>query len=82
MRQSHTAQYVRRLGELDVVVADDFYTVAPGIEEIEKPAGQRVHARVGECASDGLFVIDHKSKMTAVVGGLSATLLESQELIA
>ena len=36
MRQAHAAQYVRRLGELDVVVADDLDAVAPRIEEVEK----------------------------------------------
>ena len=82
MRQSHTAQYVWRLGELDVVVADDLYPVAPGVEEIEKLTWQRFHARLRQGTADGLFVIDHETKMTAVVGGLGATLLESQELIA
>jgi hypothetical protein len=46
MRQPHAAQHVRCLGELDVVVADDLYTVAPRIEEIEKLTGQRVDARL------------------------------------
>jgi hypothetical protein len=39
MRQPHAAQDVRRLSELDIVIADDLYAVAPGVEEIEKLAG-------------------------------------------
>src|SRR5262249_55605727 len=82
MRQSHAAQDVRGLGELDVVVANDLYAVAPGVEEIEKLTGQHLHARLHQGAADGFLVIDHQSKMTAVVGGLSAALLECQKLIA
>src|SRR5262245_34310878 len=77
MRQSHSAQDVWRLGELDIVVADDLDAVAPRVEEIEKPTGQRVHARVHQSATDGLPVVDHESKMTAIVRGLGAPLLES-----
>src|SRR5208282_1807029 len=36
IRQSHAAQHVRRLGELDVVVANDLDAVAPGIAEVEE----------------------------------------------
>src|SRR6266478_6480748 len=77
VRQPHAAQDVRRLSELDVVVADDLYAVAPRIEEIEKLTGERFHARLRQGAAHGLFVIDNESKMTAVVGGLGAALLES-----
>src|SRR5438552_5517244 len=77
MRQTHATQDVRRLSELDVVVADDLYTVAPRIEEIEKLTGQRVHPGLGQSPADGLFVIDNESEMTAVVGGLGAALLKS-----
>ena len=69
-------------GELDVFVADDLYTVAPRVDEIEKLTGQRVHTRLRQRAADGVLVIDHESKMTVVVGGLGAALLEREELIA
>ena len=81
MRQSHAAQDVRRLSELDVVVADDLYSVAPRVEEIEKLTGQRFDASLRQRAADRLLVIDHESKMTAVIGGLGAALLEREELI-
>ena len=48
------------LSELNIVVADDLNTVAPGVEEIEKLTGERVHACLGQSATDGLFVIDHE----------------------
>src|SRR5437016_10123661 len=65
MRQPHAAQDIRRLSELDVVVAHDLDTVAPGIKKIEKLTGQRVHVHVCQSAADRLLVIDHESKMTA-----------------
>src|SRR6516225_2061810 len=80
--QPHPTQHVRRLGELDVVVADDLYAVAPGIAEIEEPARQRLDARRRQRAADRVLVVDHETEMTAVVGGLGAALLQRQELIA
>ena len=41
----HSAQHVGRLGELDIVVADDLDSIAPRIEEIEKRTRQRLDAR-------------------------------------
>src|SRR5262249_14836064 len=82
MQQPHPAQHIRRLGELYIIVADDLYTVAPRIEEIEELTGQRVHTRVRQRVADGVLVINHESKMTAVVRGLSTALLEREELIA
>src|SRR5512144_2827968 len=83
MRQPHAAQHVRRLRELDIVVPDDLDAVAPRIEKIEKRTRQRFDAGIGQRFADGgLLVIDHKSKMAAVVGGLSTALLERKELVA
>src|ERR1700682_1938318 len=81
MRQSHAAQHVRRFGELNVVVPDDLYPVAPGIEKVEKRSRQGLDARVDQCLMSDLLVIDDKSKMTAVVGGLCPALLERNELV-
>jgi hypothetical protein len=61
-------QHVWRLGELDVVIADDLYAVAPGIEEIEKLTGQRFDARLRQGMPHGLFVIHNEPKMPTVVG--------------
>jgi hypothetical protein len=82
MRQPHAAQHFRRLGKLDVFVADDLYTVTPRVEEIKKRTGQWVHARLRQRLADGVLVIHDESKMTAVVSGLGATLLQREELIA
>src|SRR2546426_8107037 len=70
------------LGELNVVVTDDFYTIAPRVQEIEKRAGQGLDVCVGQRLADRLLVIDDKAKMTAVVGRLRAAPLERNELVA
>src|SRR5262245_47300892 len=80
--EPHPAQHVRGLGELDVVVADDLYSVAPGVAEIEEGAGQRLDPRRRQGAAHRVLVVDHETKMTAVVGGLGAPLLQRQELVA
>src|SRR5690349_19680743 len=82
MGETHPAQHVRRLGELNVVVADDLYAVAPGVAEIEERARQRLDARRRQRAADRVLVVDHETEMTAIVGGLGAALLQREELIA
>src|SRR5262249_47027798 len=81
MGEPHPAQHVRRLGELDVVVTDDLYSVAPGVAEIEEWAGQRFDPGRPQRAAHRVLVVDHEAKMTAVVGGLGAALLQREELI-
>ena len=75
--EAHAAQHVRRLGELDVRVADDLDPVAPGIEEVEKRAGQRLDAGFGERLANGFLVVDDEAEVAAVVGGLPAALLQA-----
>src|SRR2546428_10372065 len=82
MRQSHAAQHMGRLGELDIVVADNLYAVAPRVEKVEKLTGQQFEPRVGHCFADCILVVDHKSKMAAVVRGLSTAFLQCEELVA
>ena len=82
MRQSHAAQHVQRLGELDVVVADNLDAVAPRVEKVEEWAGQRLDSRFGQRFADCILVIDHESKMAALVGRLSTALLQGEELVA
>src|ERR1700676_2388083 len=81
MRESHTAQHVRRFSELDILVRDDLYAVAPRVEKVEKRSGQGLDARVDQRFASGLFVIDYKPKMTSIVGGLCTALLERNELV-
>src|SRR6476646_7377362 len=82
MRQSHAAQHVRRLGELDIVVADNLYAIAPGVEKVEKWAGQRLDPRIGQRLADGILVVDNKPKVTSFVSRLSSAFLPCEELVA
>jgi len=82
MGEPHPTQHVRRLGELDVVLADDLYPVTPGVAEIEERTRQRLDARRRQRAAHRVLVVDHETKMTAVVGALGAALLQREELIA
>src|SRR4029077_14926206 len=72
---------IRRLGELNVLVSDDLYAVAPRIEKVEKRSGEGLDARVTQCLASGLLVIDHKSKVTSIVDRLCTALLECKELV-
>src|SRR5262249_4806060 len=82
MREPHSAQHVRRFGELDIVVADDLDSIAPRIEEIEKWTGQRLDAGRRQRAAHRVLVVDHESEMTAAVGRLGAALLQREKLVA
>src|SRR6476646_8981693 len=82
MSQAHAAQNVRRLRELNVVVADDLDAVAPRIAEVEERPRQCFDARLGQCLANGLLVVDDEPKVATVVRGLSASLLQRQKLVA
>ena len=82
MRKPHAPEYIRRLGELDVVIADDLDAVAPRIEKIEKLTGQRLYTHLGQRFPHRFLVIDDKPEMTAVIGSLPAAFLKREELIA
>src|SRR5262249_39115122 len=82
MREPHAAQHIRRLGELNVVVADDLDPVAPRVKEIEEAAGQRLDPGRRERAANRVLVVDHEAEMAAVVGRLLTALLQRQKLVA
>src|SRR5690242_13828598 len=82
MGQTHAAQHVWRLGELDVLVADNLDAVAPRVEKVEKWAWQWFYPRVSERLTDGILVVDHKPKMTPIVSRLSSAFLQCKELVA
>src|SRR6476469_5831529 len=82
MRQSHAAQDVLRLGELDICVTDNLDAIAPWVEKVEKRAGQRLDACFGQRLADDILVVDHKPKMTSLVCRLSSTFLQREELVA
>src|SRR6267154_6561934 len=81
MRESHTAQHIRRFSKLDIFVRDDLDPVAPWVEKIEKRSGQRLDACGAQCFAGGLLIIDDESKMAPVVGRLCAASLERKELV-
>src|SRR5271156_6656549 len=80
--QSHAAQNVRRLGELNIVVANDLDAVAPRVPEVEERSRQRLNACLGQCSTDGILVVNHKAKVAPVVWRLTASLLKREELVA
>src|SRR2546423_5152196 len=82
MCQSHAAQYVRCLGELDVVVTDNLDAVAPWVKKVEESAGQWMDAGGSQRFADCLLVVDHKPKMAAVVSALGTALLKCEKLVA
>ena len=82
MGQPHAAQHVWRLGELDVLVADNLDAVAPRVEKVEKRGWQWLYPRVSERLTDGILVVDHKPKMTLIVSRLSSAFLQCKELVA
>jgi len=82
MRQSHAAQDVGCFGELDVLITDNLDPVAPWVEEVKKRAGQGFDSRFSQRFADRILVVDHQSKMAALVGGLSTALLQGEKLVA
>jgi len=73
---------VWRLGELDVLVADNLDAVAPRVEKVEKRPWQRFDPDVSQRLADGIPVVDHKPKMTSIVSRLSSAFLQCEELVA
>jgi hypothetical protein len=82
VRQSHAPQDVRRLGELDVVVADDLHTIAPGVTEIKKRSWQHLDTDIGQRLADRLWVVHHEPEVPTIVCGLTASFLKREELVA
>ena len=74
MRQSHAAQHVRRLGELDIVRADDLDAVAPWVEKIEKGPGKRLNPRVGHRFCGALRILAPKLTQKLNLIGVRAGL--------
>src|SRR5581483_2397849 len=82
MRQAHDTQHMGRLGELNIVVADDLYPVAPGVAKIKERPVERRNAGGLEGFAGGCLVIDDQTEVAAVVGWLPAAFLQGNELVA
>jgi hypothetical protein len=67
---------------LNIVVANDLYAIAPWIKKVEK-RGQWLDTGVNQRLADLILVIDYKSKMASLIGGLarggSALMLQFRE---
>src|SRR5216684_5362767 len=82
LRQTHAAQNVWSLGELDVVIAHDLDAIAPGVAEIQKRTVDRLDPRSLEGGARRLLVVDNEAEMPAVISGLFASRLQRDELVA
>src|SRR5690349_12163210 len=82
MRKPHAAQDVRRLRELNVVVADDLDAISPRIVKVEERTRLRLDASIGKRLANCIFVIDHQPKVAPVVARLFAAGLQRKELVA
>src|SRR5690606_32817523 len=81
VRQPPATKHVRRLGELNVVIADDLDAVPPWVEEIQKAPRQRLNASFLQGRAYRLLVIDHQCKVPAVAGRLPAALLKGEAAV-
>src|SRR5258708_37825190 len=70
LRQTHAAQNVWSLGELDIVIAHDLDAIAPGVAEIQKWTVDWLDPRSLEDGARRFLVVDNEAEMPAVIGGL------------
>jgi 2,3-bisphosphoglycerate-independent phosphoglycerate mutase len=82
VRQPHATQHIGRLGELNVVVTNDLYAVAPGIAKIKELTIEYADTSRLECLAGRLLVVNHEAKVATIVRRLPATLLKRNKLIA
>jgi hypothetical protein len=76
VRQPHAAQHVRRLGELDTVVANDLDAIAPRVSEVEERSRQHLNACLGQCPAGRVLVVHNKTEVAPTVRRLAASLLK------
>src|SRR5205085_1998953 len=82
VHQSHASQHISCLGELNIVVANDLYSVAPRVPEIEELTVKWRHTSCLKGLSGCLFIIDDQAEVSTVIWGLSAALLKGNKLVA
>src|SRR5215831_13889959 len=81
MQKAHAAEDVRRLAELDVVIAHDLDPVSPRIQKIKETPGQDRDAGRDQSRAQCLLVVHHQAEVAPVVGCLPASPLQGDELI-
>jgi hypothetical protein len=82
VRETHPAQHVRRLGELDVLIADDLNPITPGVAKVEETSGEQRDTSRLERLVSRLLVIDDQTEMATIVRGLLTAFLKRNKLIA
>src|SRR5580692_3170695 len=82
MRQPHAAQHIGCLGELNIVVTDYLYAVAPRVAKIKEGPVEWGNPSCLERLAGGLFVVDDEAKVATIISRLRAALLKRNELIA
>src|ERR1700692_2290947 len=82
MRQPHAAQHVGCLCELNVVVTDYLYSVAPGVSKIKEGPVEWGNPGCLELLAGGLLIVDDEAKVATIICRLHAAFLKRNELIA
>src|SRR5580692_9299964 len=82
MRQPHAAQHVGCLCELNVVVTDYLYSVAPGASKIKEGPVEWGNPGGLERLAGGLLIVDDEAKVATIISRLRAAFLKRNELIA
>jgi catechol 2,3-dioxygenase-like lactoylglutathione lyase family enzyme len=80
--ETHTAQDLGRLRELDVAVVDDLDVVAPGVEEVEAASRLDLGTRLFEGVAGRFFVVDDEAEVPLPVRRLRSAFRERDELVA
>jgi hypothetical protein len=70
VHQAHATHHIRRLGELNIVVTDDLYSVAPGVPKIKERTIEWSNTSGLECFAGRLLVVDDETEMATIVCGL------------
>src|SRR5262249_37023797 len=81
MQKTHAAEDIRRLAELNVVIAHDLDPVSPRIQKIKETPGQDLDAGRDQSRAQCLLVVHHQPEVAPVVGCLPASPLQGDELI-
>src|SRR5215471_259259 len=82
MRQSHATQHIGRFSELNIVVANDFHSVTPGVQKIKERTIKQGNTSCLQCLAGSLLVVHDEAEVTTIVCGLPATFLQGNKLIA
>ena len=74
MRQPHAAQHVGCLSELNIVVTDYFYSVAPGVSKIKERPVEWRNTSCLERFAGGLLIVDDEANVATIVRRLRAAV--------